>query len=228
MNNNVETHRSLSSLAHARIREMVLSGELPPGTRIQINALRKRLDIGASPVREALSILSSEQLVVRNEQRGFWAPEISAEDFDILLETRCRVEALALADAIKAGGSEWEERIVLLRYRLNALDRTDKMDAWEVVHRDFHHALIAACPSNYILNFCGQLYDLAVRYRNVASLAAYPERQVNDEHSQLAEAALARDTEKAVDLLVDHYRKTGEFLRQQLAEREEDTRQAVG
>ncbi len=218
----MDSHRSLTSLAHHKIREMVLSGELPPGARIQIDALRKKLDIGASPVREALSILSSEQLVVRNEQRGFWAPEISAEDFGVLLDTRCRVEALAFADAIRDGGAEWEERIVLLQYRLNALDRSQNKEAWENAHREFHTALIAACPSTYLLNFCAQLYDLAVRYRNVASLIAYPERKITDEHSQIAEAALARDTDRAVDLLVDHYRKTGDFLYQRLAERESD------
>ncbi len=223
----MESHRSLTSFAHARIREMVLSGDLQPGARIQIDALRKKLDIGASPVREALSILSSEQLVVRNEQRGFWAPEISADDFGILLDTRCRVEALAFADAIRNGGRDWEEQIVLLRYRLNALDRTQNAHAWEVAHREFHQVLISACPSSYLLNFCAQLYDLAVRYRNVASLAAYPERKVEDEHGQIADAALARDVDRACDLLVDHYRKTGEFLYKQLAEREQAAQKAA-
>ena len=224
----MESHRSLTSLAHARIRDMILSGELPPGSRIQIDTLRKRLELGASPVREALSILSSEQLVVRNEQRGFWAPAISAGDFGILLDTRCRVEALALADAIQHGGPEWEEQIVLLQYRLNAMDRTGNALAWEVAHRDFHRALIAACPSRYLLNFCAQLYDLAVRYRNVASLAAYPERQIDVEHSAISQATLARDADRAVHLLVDHYSKTGEFLYRQLAEREGNGLQAAG
>lgn len=217
----MDSHRSLTSLAHYRIREMVLSGELLPGSRIQIDTLRKNLEIGASPVREALSILSSEQLVVRNEQRGFWAPAISAEDFSILLETRCRVDALAFADAMRHGGSDWEERIVLLRYRLNALDRTLNNSAWETAHREFHTALIAACPSQYLLNFCAQLYDLAVRYRNVARLAAYPMRKITEEHSAISEAALARDIDSAVDLLMDHYRTTGEFLFQKLAEQEQ-------
>ena len=216
----MEQHRSLTSLAHARIREMVLSGELPPGARIQIDALRKTLGMGASPVREALSILSSEQLVVRHEQRGFRAPEIGAEDFAALLDTRCRVEAIAFADAIENGGPEWEERIVLLQYRLGSLDRAENVQAWEKAHREFHAALISACPSSYLLNFCEQLYDLAVRYRNVARLVAYPARKVEDEHNRIAEAALARKSGLATELLVDHYRKTGEFLYQWLAERE--------
>lgn len=224
----MDAHRSLTSLAHHRIREMVLSGELQPGTRIQIDVLRKKLDMGASPVREALSILSSEQLVVRNEQRGFWAPSISAEDFAILLETRCRVEGLAFADAIRCGGPDWEERIVLLQYRLNALDRATKNKEWEIAHREFHAALIAACPSQYLLNFCAQLYDLAVRYRNVARSAAYPARKITEEHSMISEAALARDTDRAVALLIDHYRKTGDFLAQELADQEAAQLSAAG
>lgn len=213
-------HRSLTSRAHHQIRDMVLSGELQPGAKIHIDSLREKLDMGASPVREALSILSSEQLVVRNEQRGFRAPAISSEDFAILLDTRCRVEGMALSDAIAQGGAAWEESIVMLRYRLNSLDRLQHPAAWETAHREFHTALISACPSRYLLNFCGQLYDLAVRYRNVARLAAYPERPIAHEHSGIAEAALARDIDRAVALLNDHYRKTGDFLVRILAEQE--------
>jgi GntR family transcriptional regulator, carbon starvation induced regulator len=217
----MEEHRSLTSLAHHKIREMVLTGELLPGSRIQIDALRKKLDMGASPVREALSILSSEHLVIRNEQRGFWTPEISAKDFSILIDTRCRVEAMAFADAITHGGIAWEERIVLLQYRLSALDRQVDVVSWELTHREFHAALISACPSPHLLNFCSQLYDLAVRYRNIARLVAYPERRITDEHAAISTAALAHDTNKAVALLVDHYRKTGEFLAKVLAEQEQ-------
>lgn len=222
----MDAHRSLTSLAHHHIRELVLSGELTPGSRIQIDTLRKTLNMGASPVREALSILSSEQLVVRNEQRGFWAPAISSEDFSVLLDTRCRIEAMAFADAIAHGGPGWEERIILLQYRLSALDRESNIAAWEATHREFHAALIAACPSQYLLNFCARLYDLAVRYRNVARLAAYPARKITDEHSAISAAALARDSERAVELLVDHYRTTGKFLYQKLEEQESGKRLA--
>ncbi|TVR06391.1 MAG: GntR family transcriptional regulator [Salinarimonadaceae bacterium] len=212
----MDTYRSLTSLARDRIRKLILSGELQPGSRIQIESLCKKLDVGASPVREALSILSSEQLVERSEQRGFWTPAISAQDFNILLDTRCRVESMALGDAIAHGGSDWEERIVLLEYRLKTIDRAAAPSAWEDCHRDFHAALIAACPSTYLLNFCSQLYDLAVRYRNLASQAAYPSRQVQSEHADIVQATLARDANRAVALLVDHYRRTGDFLYQQL------------
>lgn len=116
----------------------------------------------------------------------------------------------------------------MLQYRLNALDRTERKVAWEISHREFHSALIAACPSPYLLNFCGQLYDLAGRYRNVARLAAYPERKIADEHSRIAGAALSRDVDLAVDLLVDHYHTTGSFLYKILEEQEGERMSAAG
>lgn len=223
----MDSHRSLTSRAYHQIREMVLSGEIQPGSRIQIDQLRKSLDMGASPVREALSTLSSEQLVVRSEQRGFWAPDVSVEDFKNLLDTRLRVEAIAISDAVEHGGPAWEERIVMLQYRLNSLDRTEKAIEWEAAHREFHHALIAACPSHYLVDFCMQLYDLAVRYRNIARPAAYPKRKISNEHQGIAEAALARDGDRAARLLVEHYRKTGEFLFDCLSEQDGAIKEAV-
>lgn len=213
-------HRSLTSLAHKTIRDMVLSGEIAPGSRIQIDVLRSKLDMGASPVREALSILSSEQLVLRTEQRGFRAAEISAEDFNTLVQTRCRLEGYALQDSIRLGDNAWKEGIVVLQYRLAGLSRETATTEWEDTHHDFHRALIAACPSGYLLKFCSQLYDLNVRYRNIAKLAAYPARKIEDEHARLAEATLNRDADLAVNLLTEHYQRTGEFVYRKLSEQE--------
>lgn len=199
---------------------MVLSGELRPGTRIHIDGLRRQLNIGASPVREALSILSSEQIVERHDQRGFRTPVISVSDFDMLLETRCQVEALALAEAIRHGDARWEERIGQAEQALSAFDRRNDQSSWEAAHREFHLALVAACPSRYLFGFCTQLHDLALRYRNVAMQAAYPGRLVDGEHRALSEAARARDAERACALLEQHYRDTGAFLKRRLSELE--------
>ncbi len=215
-------HRSLTSFAYAKIREMVLAGEIEPGSKIQIDVLRSKLGIGASPVREALSILSSEQLITRTEQRGFRAAEISAQDFSTLVETRCRLEGYALQDAIRHGGDRWKEGIVLQEFRLSSMERNDDARTWEAVHHDFHRALIAACPSQYLLNFCDQLYDLNVRYRNLVKLVAYPERKIESEHAAIAEATLERDAPRAVKLLGEHYQHTGDYVYQKLSEQEKN------
>jgi GntR family transcriptional regulator, carbon starvation induced regulator len=214
----MDTYRSLTSLALHRIRQMVLSGELPPGMRIQIDALRRQLNIGASPVREALSILSSEQIVERQDQRGFRTADISVADFEMLLSTRCVVESLALRESIRDGDAAWESRVREARSALEAIDRQQEYDAWEQAHRAFHVALLSACRSTYLRQFCDQLLDLAVRYRNLALDESYPAEVSEREHRTLSEAALARDAEQACKLMDEHLRATSATMKKRIAE----------
>ena len=68
---------SATTLAYNKLRWLILTGDLAPGEKLKISALRDMLKTGASPVREALSLLVSDQLVVRHEQRGFSAAATS-------------------------------------------------------------------------------------------------------------------------------------------------------
>lgn len=215
---------SLTSQAYSAVREMVLSGEIEPGDKIKIEELRGKLAFGASPLREALSLLSSEGLIERFEQRGFRAANVSVADFQSLLRTRCWAEERALREAIEYGDASWQEQIVLSEYRLSNADRIAQSDAdrrnWEAIHKGFHQALISACPSAYILQFCNQLYDMNVRYRNIASVIAYPGRNVSNEHKKIAEATLDKDADRAVEALITHYERTGKYLLKRLSDME--------
>jgi DNA-binding GntR family transcriptional regulator len=81
---------------------------------------------------------------------------------------------------------------------------------WEVLHRAFHLALIGACGSRWLISYCEQLNDLADRYRQ---LAAYPRRNELDEHKAIMDAAVNRKPDDAVEVLVDHYRRTADIIR---------------
>lgn len=216
---NSQTYR-----AYSLLRDAILGGSLRPGARIKIDTIRASTGIGMSPVREALSLLSSEGLVNRHDQRGFWAAEISAADFNELLCTRSWVEEKALRESIARGGAEWEAALVAAEARLAATPRSSLADgfrsnnAWEVAHRSFHGALIAACGSRHVLAFCGRLYDLNIRYRNIAGRLAYPERRIDEEHREILTAALARDADGAVAALIRHYETTGGYVARRLAE----------
>lgn len=210
--------------AYSLLRDAILGGTLRPGERIKIDTIRETTGIGMSPVREALSLLSSEGLVERRDQRGFWAAAIGEDDFKELLRTRSWLEEQALRQSIKRGCGEWQADLVAAEARLSAAprstrtDRFQSNDAWELAHRDFHRALIAACGSRYMLRFCSRLYDLNIRYRNIAGRLAYPARQIDTEHRNIMELAIARDADAAVAALITHYETTGTYVARRLAE----------
>ncbi len=219
MLNQIDTDTtSLTSQTYQRIHSMIILGELVPGQKLKIEELRKTLGTGASPVREALSLLTSEQLVERIDQRGFIVTQVSVEAFRELLKTRCWVEELALRESIKSANTEWEEQLILIHHRLKRAPRnTEAADKeWEAQHKRFHMALLSGCGSSLLQKFCDQLYDQNIRYRNIARPASAPKRDIGSEHDAILNHVLDKNADKAVSELVKHYTKTGEFLEKQI------------
>ena len=209
---------SMTSRAYMRLREDIISGALEPGRKLKIEELRRKYDVGTSPIREALSLLTSDHFVERNDQRGFRVSEVSAEEFEELLKTRCWLEERALRESIANGSSAWEERVVLANYRLSRIPRSSDSDHfvgnkdWETQHKHFHMTLISECGSSMLLKFCDQLYDQNVRYRQLSGSKAYPKRDIAEEHNAICDSVLARDADLAAELLIKHYQRTSKFL----------------
>jgi len=205
---------SATRAAYLSMRDMILTGALPAGEKIKIEALRKLLDTGASPVREALSLLTSDMLVERIDQRGFRAAPASPENFAEILKLRCVLEDMALRQSIENATPEWEEHLVLAHHHMNRAAHTQ---GFEEAHKTFHMTLLSNANSPMMERYCGQLYDLNIRYRNLAaSGATYQSRDISAEHKEIFEAAVRRDTDAASAALLSHYRITGDYLAQQL------------
>lgn len=203
---------SATQQAYTSLRRMIVSGALKPGEKLKIEALRQMLQTGASPIREALSLLTSDNLVERIDQRGFRTADVSPENFAEILLLRCKLEDLALRQSIEAGTQDWEEQVVLAHHRMQRA-KAEKSGSFEDLHKEFHLALLSNAQSPILLKFCSQLYDLNIRYRFLAGSALeYKRRDVGDEHAGILSAAVARDADLASERLIRHYELTGSFL----------------
>ena len=202
--------------AYLKLRDMILKGDLEAGKKLKIEELRGLLELGASPVREALSLLTSDKLVERIDQRGFRATPVSKENFEEILMLRCTLEDMALRASISNADAAWEERLVLSHYRMNKAKSTDD-PAFEMAHKVFHMALIDNANLPMLESYCSQLYDLNIRYRYLAAGGAnYQKRSIEEEHKGILDAALNQDADRACDLLLSHYRITGDYLSRQM------------
>lgn len=210
---------SITNQTYQRIYSMIIQGELEPGLKLKIEELRKIMGTGASPIREALSLLTSDQLVTRIDQRGFRVSHVNAESFNELLKTRCWLEERALRESMASMDIHWEECLVLAHHRLKREPRTieDKPNPnWEVRHKEFHMGIISGCGSSILVKICDQLYDQNIRYRNVAGTLSHRTRDVSCEHENILKYILEKNTEKAVAELISHYKTTGKFLSMKL------------
>ncbi len=206
--------RGQTSAAHARLREDILAGRLQPGERLKIAEIAAALEVSPGAIREALSRLIPEQLVVFRDQKGFVVAPLSIKDLEDLTDLRCEVEAIALRRSLLRGEVSWEGSVLAAAHRLRRTKILTSADRslnheWVEHHRTFHGALVSACGSPRLLDLHAQLYEQSERYRNLSfPTLRETERDRQGEHQALADAALDRDADALVELMAKHFRET--------------------
>jgi DNA-binding GntR family transcriptional regulator len=209
---------NLTQGAYEQLRADLLACRILPGSRLKIQELCARLSVSLGAIREALSRLTSEGLVVAEPQRGFRAAPISQEDLQDLTRVRIEIEGLCLRRAIAVGDVDWESRLVAALHRLSrpperaAADPARSSDEWAEAHAAFHVALADGCDSPWLLKLRRQLYDQSERYRRLSVPLTTEKRNIGAEHQGIVDAALARDADKAVALLSAHLGATTRIL----------------
>jgi DNA-binding GntR family transcriptional regulator len=214
-----EPKETLASAAYDRLRQEIITVAIPPGEKLHIRALCDRFGVGLSPMREALSRLSSEGLVSQSDHRGFAVAGMSEDDLVDLTRARCWVNELAIRNSIAHGDAAWEESVVLSFHRLSRTPRFEPESAetrspnWEHAHRVFHSSLIAASGSRRLEQYCEHLFESSERYRHVGRKAGIKGENRDHEHRALMEAAVARDADAAAKLIKAHFEHTAELVR---------------
>lgn len=199
------------------LRREILDGRLMPNAKLHLAALAQRSKVSQGAVREALSRLVGEGLVVAIDRRGFRVSPLSIADLQDLTQTRIEIEGLALRRSIASGDAAWEGAILAVAHEFAhatpALftDPVYSTADWIDLHKRFHMTLISACGSPRLLRICETLFEQSERYRRLVVAYAI-RRDVVDEHRAIKDATLARDAEAAVAALAFHYNTTAEGL----------------
>jgi len=210
--------QNLTQGAYEDLRADLLACRILPGSRLKIQELCGRFSVSLGAIREALSRLTSEGLVVSEPQRGFRAAPISVAELQDLTMVRIEVDSLCLRRAIAIGTVDWEARLVAALHRLSRTpervpsDPKRANDEWADAHAAFHLALVDGADSLWLLRLHSQLYAQSERYRRLSIPLATAERNVRQEHQEILDAALSRDADRAVALLSRHLSLTTQIL----------------
>jgi DNA-binding GntR family transcriptional regulator len=211
---------SLSVAVHDRMRSEILAGRFEPGSRLSPRELATEFEVSLSVVREALSRLAEQGLVVATPQLGFSVVSLDVEDLRDLTKVRVLIERTALREAVEHTDVEYETRVVAAHHRLTrtpffadeaSLTITDE---WAAAHAAFHDALISASPSVRLRELAANFRDHSELYRRWSGPFSPGEerRDVAGEHRRLMEAVLDHDADRAADLLADHFNMTTSIL----------------
>lgn len=192
-----------------QLRLDIINGTLIPGERLQMETLKDRYGVGFSPLREALSRLTTRGLVQFEEQCGFRIAPLSLEELYDLYNVRAEIDCLALTLAIENGDDQWEADVIASWHQYEKFltpnnNQTIDLAKWDILQRNFSYNLVKACKSPCLLTIRDMLHDQSDRYRMLCQRTHYKNKKIIldyiDENQRLVTAVLARNTVKALKI----------------------------
>ena len=202
----------------------IVSGEFYPKQKLHIKTLKEKYNVGTSPLREALSQLIAKDLVISENQRGFYVSDISIDDLYDIYQARAKIESLCLDMAIDHGDDYWEANIIAASHRLNKYSKLKSIDVdeWQSRHSLFHDMLVSGCKSPRLLQIRGSLFEKSKRYRNLwlkENVTDSETLKVNQsEHAELMNLALERDKDGISKLIENHIMTPVEIIKKSLSQ----------
>jgi DNA-binding GntR family transcriptional regulator len=195
--------RSLSDRAYYRLRELIVSLELPPGSIVDERGLMARLGIGRTPVREALRALARDDLVEVHPRRGMFVSSVEVGDLAALSEVRATLESFA---ARLAAERRTEADVRATEALLDGLGERAALDDRGLFELDQRlHRHVWRCAGNdFLERTLDGYYVLTLRIWFLALDRMARLEEAVQEHRELLEAIRDSDPARAEDAMRRH------------------------
>jgi DNA-binding GntR family transcriptional regulator len=195
---------SLASQVYERLQTDILTEVYKRGEIISENRLTTELGVSRTPIREAMSKLAEEGLIM-DSPVGTVVVGVSDDDVDDYYEVRRRIEGMVCGrTAIRVNQETLDalQDIVDMQELYNTKGDTQKLQELDY---NFHKIIYASCGSRVLSSLLRGLHKRIMRYRR-ANLQYMPDRTEDSiaEHRAILEALKIHDAEKAEDLMTEH------------------------
>jgi DNA-binding GntR family transcriptional regulator len=201
---------SLADVIYERLRDAILQGDIPDGSRLSQVQLAREFGVSRIPIREALCRLQAELLVTATPYNPFVVRKISPEQVVELIDVRLALEDLALVRRPPIDAEELAE----LRRLSQKMARAAGNAGWFPLDRQFHRIL--AGSNELIGELIEDVRDRVRKYSDNMSTAKPGRLAANEEHAAIVDALEHGDTDRARALLHRHIAQTREFMRARL------------
>lgn len=191
-----------SLVAYKKLRDLIISGEKLPGTRLVVNELEKELGIGKGPIREALMRLDRSGLVKNVPYKGaVVATTPTQTEIVIIFKMRMEIEAQLAVEAMRKITDHHIEKLEELHSQM----QTERADFY-AKDRVFHSTLYAASELPHLIAIVGKLIESVETFLTLYDQERSDCQKFSEEHLQILQAIKQRDEEKLVEAVSGNIR----------------------
>jgi GntR family transcriptional regulator of vanillate catabolism len=211
------------------IRERILSGRYAPGTHLHEATTASDIRVSRTPIRDALRILASEDLLVYHPNRGYIVRSVDLSDVLAAYDVRGALEGLACRLIAERGPDDSGRRRLseLLsrgeRIFQSATWEAEEQGAWRTLNTDFHFALATLSGNRHLdpilrqIRFFPRIFDSRLDPNSAFFQSVHTREQrlrSHHDHRHIVEAILRREGARAESLMREHVYANRELLRQ--------------
>ena len=196
----------LRDKAYNAIKQKIVTLEYDMGQQLVESDISSQLDLGRTPIREAIQQLSREGLVVIIPRKGVYISDISMWEFQKLMETRVMLELYCIREAVRLITPNKIADLRKLFSHARSLTKTRNITELLDIDRKFHEGIVGVLDNPYINEIATRVYDLIVRTWYL-SFKRRPVEELNktvDEHLRILDALEAGDATVAEQAALNH------------------------
>lgn len=187
-------------LAYETIRDQILSGELPGGTKLIEERLAEEIGVSRTPIREAIRRLEQEGLI---QKKKVFQP--SRMDLIHLFEMRTLIECFAVKKAAKY---MTDDELILLKETINLARNSVGQDV-VLANKAFHDMLVKQSRNPIMIDEVDKMKGIIYMFSKAVVFNKRP--MLIDEHEEIYEAIYARNSELASKLMEQHLQADLQF-----------------
>ncbi len=192
--------------AYQRIKEMIVNGKLQMGQNISDKMLSKELSLGLTPIRDALNLLKSEDLVISFPKKGTFVFELSSKLFFDIFETRRIFETYGLRTSHKLNSTKLIEQEEQILEKMNiSINNKDYM-SYAKHDSEFHECFILGTGNEVLIKLYRNLEPKIATIRNTINLnlSEFNTKESFNMHKKIIKCIKSENIEQSVELLDNH------------------------
>lgn len=195
---------TLTSIVREAIENMIISGELSSGDRINESALAARFNISRGPIREACRGLENAGLIRNVANQGAYVREMSLEEARALYEVRRALTALVGELLVERASDETLDELQRLVERMARAVEEDDLSTYYNLNLEFHNTMVANADNPALERYYGDIVKQLHLFRRRGLLQHGNLRASNEEHVKIVEALRRRNASEAAGALRQH------------------------
>jgi len=210
------SRHSLHGELTERLRDMIIEGQLLPGTRINEGPLGKALGVSRTPMREAIKFIASEGLIDLVPGRGAVIKTLTQRDVREMLEVLCGLETLAARIGCRVATPGQIAAIEALhRQMMVCYDRRDRLEYYKL-NQAIHTGIVQLADNKFLATSHAAIQARLKRIRFLGNAAPEKWDGAVAEHQVMIAALLARDADRLSAVLTEHLLRTWDRVQDSL------------